>query len=221
MENNAKDESSALESKGISDNSIYEHILSKIEFSTSKKILDIGCGVGHLLKIIKNHAPDCTFYGVDLIHYPEATHFELIKQNLNAEFTFDLDGLDLIISTEVIEHLENPRLFLRELCKKIKIGGKIILTTPNPYSFLSILSFALKGYHSSFGPKDYPAHITPVTPYQMRHMVEEIDGVELEEISYIANGRIPATGIKYKSIFPFLTGKKFSDNYCCIIKRLS
>jgi SAM-dependent methyltransferase len=220
MENNANHEHFAQESKGISDNSIYQHILSRIDFNSHRKVLDIGCGAGHLLRIIKSKSRSATFYGVDLIQYPEADHFELIKQNLNEVFNFDISDLDLVISTEVIEHLENPRLFLRELAKKTKSQGKIILTTPNPYSFLSLLSFCLKGFHSSFGPKDYPAHISPITPYQMKNMISEIEGICLEEISYIPNGRIPGTGIRYTKLLPFLKGSRFSDNYCCVIKKL-
>jgi 2-polyprenyl-3-methyl-5-hydroxy-6-metoxy-1,4-benzoquinol methylase len=220
MENNANHEQFAQESKGISDNSIYQHILSKINFSSHNKVLDIGCGAGHLLKIIKEKAPLANFYGVDLIQYPEATHFELIKQNLNDHFSFLANDFDLIISTEVIEHLENPRLFLRELIKKTKPHGKIILTTPNPYSLLSLLSFCLKGYHSSFGPKDYPAHITPITPFQMKNMISEIEGIRLLEISYIPNGRIPGSGIRYSKYLPFLKGKRFSDNYCTVIQKV-
>ena len=172
-----------------------------------------------MLKIIKAKSPQSNFYGVDLIQYPDADHFELIKQNLNSSFTFEVSELNLIISTEVIEHLENPRLFIREITKKLRSGGKIIITTPNPYSLLSLLSFCLKGYHSSFGPKDYPAHITPITPYQLMNIVNEIDKIEVEELSYIPNGRIPGTGIRYTKILPFLKGKYFSDNYCCVIKK--
>ena len=38
--------------------------------------------------------------------------------------------VDLIVSTEVIEHLYSPETFLKTLYKVIRPGGSIILTTP-------------------------------------------------------------------------------------------
>ena len=141
-----------------------------------------------------------------------------LKVDLNNKLEVT-EKFDLITCTEVIEHLENPRLFLREIEKITAHGGKIIMTTPNPYSFLSLLSYTIKGYHSSFGPKDYPAHISPLSPYQLTNMISEIHGLSIEKLSYIPNGRIPGTGIRYTKLLPFLTGKRFSDNYCCVIRK--
>jgi 2-polyprenyl-3-methyl-5-hydroxy-6-metoxy-1,4-benzoquinol methylase len=46
--------------------------------------------------------------------------------NLNREF-------DTIIAGEIIEHLENPGLFMRNMHKHLKPGGVIIVSTPNPF----------------------------------------------------------------------------------------
>jgi SAM-dependent methyltransferase len=53
----------------------------------------------------------------------------------NAE-TFALDRtFDVITAGELIEHLSNPVLFLDRVSEHLAPGGKLVLTTPNPWSF--------------------------------------------------------------------------------------
>jgi predicted SAM-dependent methyltransferase len=40
---------------------------------------------------------------------------------------------DVIVAGEIIEHLENPGLFLRNMRRHLKPQGKLILSTPNPF----------------------------------------------------------------------------------------
>lgn len=48
--------------------------------------------------------------------------------------TMDLGRkFDTIVAGEIIEHLENPGLFLRNMRRHIKEDGVIIISTPNPF----------------------------------------------------------------------------------------
>lgn len=48
--------------------------------------------------------------------------------------TMDLGRrFDAIVAGELIEHLENPGLFLRNMHRHLKPGGTIIISTPNPF----------------------------------------------------------------------------------------
>lgn len=50
-----------------------------------------------------------------------------------------------IIAGELIEHLNNPGLFLQKAYEHLEIGGKLIITTPNPFALLNIF-YALYKY---------------------------------------------------------------------------
>ena len=226
MNTNDTAEKIAQESRGISDNSIYLQVIKKITALISrnrnyKTLVDVGCGTGTLLSEINDKAPELKLYGVDLVDYGNKQNYSFIKQDFNEEFKIQNSPFDLVLSTEVIEHLENPRHLLRQLSSITSKQGYIIITTPNPYSLLSILSFYLKGHHSSFGPKNYPAHITPVTPYQIKNMTEELSNLSLEEIIYIPNGRIPGSSKRWSNFGSLFKGRRFSDNYIAIIKKLA
>src|SRR5690606_6456295 len=106
-----------------------------------------------------------------------------------------------------------------ELSKLCTAGGRIVVTTPNNESFSSLLSFALRGYFSAFSPRDYPAHITPVTEYQLRQIIGEHSELKIIQVYYFKNGRVPGTSLKWHRLFPFLGGKRFADNFAVVIEK--
>ena len=62
----------------------------------------------------------------------------------------------MAISVETIEHLENPRAFVRELVRITQPGGWIVVTTPNQRSLVSLGALLLKGHFSAFGATQLP-----------------------------------------------------------------
>ena len=57
---------------------------------------------------------------------------------------------DVVVAVETIEHLENPRAFMRELVRLTKSGGAVIVTTPNQLSLLSKMKLVLKNRFNAF-----------------------------------------------------------------------
>jgi len=58
--------------------------------------------------------------------------------------TIDLKcKFDCIVAGELIEHLENPGIFLKNMLRHLRSGGYMILTTPNPFypkNFIKLLN---------------------------------------------------------------------------------
>lgn len=98
------------------------------------KILEIGCGLGYLTYALRSENYDVL--GLDISE--EA--IDNAKQNFGNYFICeDLfkyvetnnESFDIIILTEVIEHVEQPIEFIEAILKLLNKKGKVILTTPN------------------------------------------------------------------------------------------
>ncbi len=109
-----------------------------------------------------------------------------ILHDCNLGFPFADASLDLVISIEGIEHMENPSAFLRECARVSKLGATIIVSTPNVDSFRSRKYAFFRGYHKYFGPggdgqKD-SGHMLPVDAMFVTHAARKI-GLELLRIT--------------------------------------
>jgi SAM-dependent methyltransferase len=79
----------------------------------------------------------------DLIEKLEAIGFRNLYV-ANAE-TFNLDRqFDTIVAGDIIEHLSNPGSFLTQAKKHLAPGGKLIITTPYPFSLQTLIYSFLK-----------------------------------------------------------------------------
>nr|WP_172632601.1 methyltransferase domain-containing protein [Methanotorris igneus] len=74
--------------------------------------------------------------------YDDVQKFENLKK-LNKKF-------DVIVAGEIIEHLENPGLFLDKVKEFLKEDGILIITTPNMLSLRFIIRHTLFGQESPF-----------------------------------------------------------------------
>jgi len=77
-------------------------------------------------------------YGLDLNFDIEKLDNKANYQKASAEnFNFDIK-FDIIFSSDIIEHLSNPGLFLKSCRKNLKKSGKLIITTPNCFNLFNI-----------------------------------------------------------------------------------
>ncbi len=116
----------------------------------------------------------------------------------------------MVSSLETIEHLENPRRFVRELVRVLKPGGRIFISTPNQLSLLSKLTLVVKNEFNAFQEAAglYPAHLTALLETDLTRMARECSLEEIE-IHYTNQGRIPSRARSWPS---FCRGRLFSDN---------
>ena len=180
-------------------------------------LLDVGCGTGGLWWYIRELFN--AYVGADVIRYegfPEGADFRSV--NLDTGRVDLPDGTaDVVACVETIEHVENPRAFVRELARLARPGGLVVITTPNQLSLLSKLGLLVKDQFPAFQerPGLYPAHITALLPVDLMRMARECGLVE-PAIRYSDSGRIPGTPWHWPRP---LAGRAYSDNVLLMARR--
>ena len=103
-----------------------------------KRILDIGCGSGFLAGLIMKELPGIEIHGIDF----SITALKRCK-NTSQVYCVDIErshipfkdqAFDLIICSEVLEHLFGPEHVVAEIYRLLTIDGIGIITVPN-FSF--------------------------------------------------------------------------------------
>lgn len=119
-------------------------------------ILDVGCGVGTLSLFLAARGAKKVL-GIDLapdaIAQAETARQALELKNLmfrTEKLTTTTGKFDLIIASEIIEHVPEPKKFVSLLAVNLKKGGTLLLTTPHAHNFLRHHGF-LKQHDSYAG----------------------------------------------------------------------
>jgi O-antigen chain-terminating methyltransferase len=121
-------------------------------FEKCSRVLDIGCGRGEFLEILKDHA--IGGIGVDsdtdMVAYCRSRQLDVTHSDALAYLeTLEDKSLDGIFIDQVVEHLEPDYLMrLLALChQKMKFGYHIVVETVNPLSFVSFVNFYIDMTH--------------------------------------------------------------------------
>lgn len=113
---------------------VREVIISQIP-ENLKIVLDVGCGSGWVAKefLQKNK----TVISLDISKsnphkvkqlYPSQSHFQVVADSFR--LPFESNSIDCVIASEIIEHVVDPKSFLKELFRVVRKDGRLIISTP-------------------------------------------------------------------------------------------
>lgn len=117
----------------------FEKIETRFLAEGNNRLLDIGCATGALLEKLRGRGWNVS--GIE-ISAPQAEYAKR-KRNLDIiEFPLEEAGLEAecfsaVLASHVIEHVNNPFLFVREVNRVLHRGGYFLVTTPNIGGFQS------------------------------------------------------------------------------------
>jgi 2-polyprenyl-3-methyl-5-hydroxy-6-metoxy-1,4-benzoquinol methylase len=213
-------ESRARQSQGVSNAAIYRMVAQAMEKYQvrGELVIDAGCGAGNLWRLIHNRFR--RYAGADAVQYDGFPHDgEFYSVNLDTgAIPLPDECADAVVAVETIEHLENPRAFMRELVRLAKSGGWVIITTPNQLSLLSLLTLMIKHRFSAFQDVHYPAHLTALLEIDLKRIATECGLMSLN-FEYSLQGRLILTPSNYPSLLSHLFPRAFSDNLLLIGKK--
>jgi len=130
--NNVKNSKNPLKWLSLQESTYYPIYMELKQNNKKLKILEVGCGYGYLTYSLRKMGHEV--FGIDIAK----NAIKFAKQNFGNYFSLgsinDIhkkDKFDIIIATELIEHLQNPAEFISLCTNLLKDKGKIIITTPN------------------------------------------------------------------------------------------
>ncbi len=130
------------DSKTLRDFEACLKLLEKHTPQSERKILEVGFGNGLFLALAKRHG--WKIDGIDTSEKNVERAKEKFSLELQHGFFEDMeirkDEYGTVAMLDVIEHQENPNLFLKKAYSMLRPGGLVILATPNASSLLHRLA---------------------------------------------------------------------------------
>ncbi len=149
--------------------------LSALGLPPGARVLDAPCGGSAALTLALMER-GFSVTGADLDMKAEARLGKAFaKVDLDMLLPWPDKSFDAAVSTEGIEHLENHFSFLREMCRILKPGGILVLTTPNLTALRSRVRFLGSGF---FGRDSRPLNEAS------RHPLHHIGLATFPELRY-------------------------------------
>ena len=145
---------------------IIDQIILNNIFKKKNNILDFGSGSGVNLDILKK-------YGSVDVHEKNKFARSILKKNKNVKTIFSNLKLkknyyDIILLADVIEHIEKPKILMKNLKKFLKKDGQLLITVP-AYQFLFSKKDEVLGHYRR---------------YDINSLKKELKGFEIVNISY-------------------------------------
>ncbi|MEY2747627.1 MAG: Demethylrebeccamycin-D-glucose O-methyltransferase [Planctomycetota bacterium] len=168
-----------------------------LELGARGRVLDIGCGPGHIPLLLCEALPDSRVVGVDLAeHMLRHAEAKRARSPHAARLSFqrcDAKGLpfadasfDAVCSNTILHHIPDPRPFLREARRVLAPGGALLVRDlVRPWSHARVAE--LVALHAAGGTSEqqelFRASLCAAfTPFELRAIADEC-GLAAAEIT--------------------------------------
>jgi len=112
-------------------------ILDSFGDLTGKRVLDVGCGKGRFARVLAERYPEGEIWGLDISEemlkfVPAGIH---TRAGTMTELPFQDAWFDAAYATESLEHAVEIDVAVKEMCRVLKPGGRIVIIDKNAEQF--------------------------------------------------------------------------------------
>ena len=114
---------------------VFRRYLAKLmEYKKSGKLLELGCGGGHFLRLAKESGFE--IYGIEISDYlagfcGKKLQTDTISSKVLQEASYDAEYFDAVVSFNVFSHLLDPVEEFKHIKRVLKPGGVLLFETGN------------------------------------------------------------------------------------------
>lgn len=112
---------------------LFRRLIRNMKANKSWKILDVGTSTGTNLRMLRDMKFD-DVTGVDnseaAIRFCESKGFGPVRLGDVQNMPFESESFDLILATDIIEHVVDDRQAVQELARLLTAGGSLLITVP-------------------------------------------------------------------------------------------
>lgn len=149
----------------------YRRAIEWMETHDGQTIVDVGCKFGLLRQYLRDRDLDYRYVGIDIdpgtlqriaSRDEGETRERFLCHDVNAGLPVESGSADYVVCLEIMEHLENASAFLEEARRVLKPSGRVMVSVPNPYCWMEVLSNLQskpdrEGHLASFTPQNVDA----------------------------------------------------------------
>ena len=177
--------------------------------------LDIGCGNGNDLTLVKKHNPDAQLFGIDCHSgnqdFLSEKGIQLHQKNIELDsFPFKEEQLDLVIANQIFEHCKEIFWINHQIFRTFQVGGHAFIGVPNTLAFHNRL-LVLLGIHP-VNMKSYSAHVRGFSKYDLHQFYKTILPNNAKLVGFFGSQFYPFPRLLSRflsSLFPGLATSNF------------
>jgi SAM-dependent methyltransferase len=177
--------------------------LRPLNLKYEMRILDIGCGAGHLLHSLR----DLGFQhllGLDPFNQTDLAYANGLR--IEKRDIFSETGLwDVIMFHHSLEHVPDQQAHLKQAFNLLKPNGQLLIRVP------TVSSYAWQHYGVNWVQLDAPRHLYLHSIQSMQHLAEQC-GFKVEQYVYDSNAFQFWGSEQYQQDIPLRGANSYADN---------
>ncbi len=111
---------------------VHRIILENMDWTEVESLLDVGCGFGEFLEMVKSHIPQIEVVGVDIdaeLINNSSVDADFLICDADIDLPFKDNSFDCVTIIQILEHVSNPTHLIQEVMRVSR--DKAVFVVPN------------------------------------------------------------------------------------------